>query len=99
MAEGVLSSRTLALAEPLNTLPRSARSRVSLVARLTRLTRTPPPSLQVEFDGYHRCRASLGDPKSLATFLPGMRGSAPSEGRRPRERVDGRELPSTRVQL
>ena len=33
VGEGILFSRTLALAEPLTTLPRSARSRVQLVAK------------------------------------------------------------------
>ena len=39
-SEEVLFGRTLALAEPLTTLLRSAQSRVSLVARLTRPART-----------------------------------------------------------
>src|SRR6266550_2278845 len=43
VGEGVLSGRTLAPAEPLTTLPRSARSRVSLVAPLQRPPRTPSP--------------------------------------------------------
>src|SRR5215208_4494315 len=41
------SSTTLALAEPLTTLPRSARSRVSLVARLSRLRGHPHLPAQI----------------------------------------------------
>src|SRR4029077_19262186 len=43
VGEGILFGRTLALAEPPTTLLRSAQSRVSLVARLTRPARTPSP--------------------------------------------------------
>src|SRR5437868_15513285 len=71
VGEGVLSGRTLVWSEPLTTLPRSARSRVSSSRSFERPARTPSPlrkawqrhalrKLRLLRQLCRGCRASLG---------------------------------------